>query len=84
MNKIIIPLITFFISTVSLCQRIETAYLDKKDSTANMYVAVVPQDGRINLFLFLLDGFGNYARQNLLLETGLPKYAAQQNILTII
>lgn len=49
-----------------------------------MYVAVVPQNGQINSFMFLLDGFGNYSPQNLPLETDLPKYAAQQNILTII
>lgn len=84
MNKIIIILLTVFISTVSFCQKIETVYLDKKDSTANMYIAVVPQNGQINSFMFLLDGFGNYSPKDLLIETDLPKYAAQQNILTII
>jgi len=84
MNKIIILFLTLFISTVSFCQKIETVYLDKKDSTANMYVAVVPQNGQINSFMFLLDGFGNYSPKDLLIETDLPKYAAQQNILTII
>lgn len=84
MNKIIILLLTLFISTVSFCQKIETVYLDKKDSTANMYVAVVPQNGQINSFMFLLDGFGNYSPKDLLIKTELPKYAAQQNILTII
>ncbi len=83
MKKIIIFLLTFFISIVSFCQKIETVYLDKKDSTANMYVAVVPQNGQINSFMFLLDGFGN-SPQDVLVQTNLPMYAAQQGILTII
>ncbi|MDF3077177.1 MAG: alpha/beta hydrolase [Sphingobacteriaceae bacterium] len=84
MNKIIILLLAISIPTVTFCQRIETVYLNKKDSTANMYVAVMPQDGRVNSFMFLLDGFGNYSPKNLMLQTDLPTYAAQQNILTII
>ena len=60
MNKAIILLLSVFISTISFCQKIETVYLDKKDSTANMYIAVVPQNGQINSFMFLLDGFGNH------------------------
>ncbi|MHA4808869.1 hypothetical protein ACX0G9_12215 [Flavitalea flava] len=74
MNKILILFLTIFISTVSFCQKIETVYLDKNDSTANMYIAVVLQNGQINSFMFLLDGFGNYSPQNLLIETDLPKY----------
>ena len=84
MNRNIIVLLTFFISTVSFCQNVETVYLDKNDSTANMYVAVLPQSSQIKSFMFLLDGFGNSSPQNLLLETDLPNYAAQQHILTII
>ena len=84
MNKTIILLLTFFMSTVLFCQKVEKVYLNKNDSTANMYVAVLPQNGQIDSFMFLLDGFGNYSPQNLLIETDLPKYAAQQNILTII
>jgi hypothetical protein len=84
MNKIIILLLTIFISTIASCQKIETVYLDKNDSTRNMYIAVVPQNGQINSFMFLLDGFGSHSQQDLLIETDLPKYAAQQNILTII
>jgi len=83
MNKIIILLLTIFISTISFCQKIETVYLDKKDSTANMYIAVVPQSGQINSFMFLLDGFGN-SPQDVLVQTDLPKYASQQGVLTII
>lgn len=84
MNKIIVLLLAFLISTVSFSQKIDTVYLDKKDSAKNMYVAVVAQNGQINSFMFLLDGFGNYSPQSILIETDLPKYAAQQNILTIM
>lgn len=84
MNKIIILLLTFFISTVSFSQKVETVYLDKKDSTANMYIAVVPQNGQINSFMFLLDGFGGGDPKDILIQTDIPKYAATKGILTII
>lgn len=84
MQKINSLILTLFISVNSFGQKIETVYLNAKDSTANMYIAVVPQGGQINSFMFLLEGFGNYSPQDLLIETDLPKYAAQQNILTII
>jgi hypothetical protein len=84
MSKILFLLLTVFSSLVSCGQKIEIVYLDKKDSTANMYVAVMPQSGKINSFMFLLDGFGNYSPQNILLETDLPKQAATQDILTIM
>jgi len=71
-------------STISFCQKIEIVYLDKKDSTKNMYIAVVPQYGQISSFMFLLDGFGNHSPQDILVQTNLPRYAAEQNILTII
>jgi len=84
MNKIIIFLLTFFISTVSFGQKIQTIYLDKTDSTKNMYIAVIPQSGQINSFMFLLDGFGNADPKNVLIQTGIPKYAATKGILSII
>ena len=61
----------------------ETVYLDSKDSTANMYIAVIPDTKPIKAFMFLLDGFGA-SPQDVLIQTDLPKYAAQQGILTII
>ena len=84
MNKIIILLLTFFISTVSFCQKVETVYLDKTDSTKDMYIAVIPQSGQINSFMFLLDGFGSGDPKDILIQTEIPKYAATKGILTII
>ncbi|CAN5805035.1 hypothetical protein BH10BAC3_BH10BAC3_30570 [soil metagenome] len=83
MQKINLLILTLFISVISFGQKIETVYLNAKDSTANMYIAVVPENGQVNSFMFLLDGFGN-SPQDVLVQTGIPKYASQQGILTII
>jgi hypothetical protein len=83
MNKIITLLLTLFISTVSFSQKIETVYLDKKDSASNMYIAVIPEAKPIEAFMFLLDGFGAEPK-SILVETQLPKFAAKQGILTIM
>jgi hypothetical protein len=49
-----------------------------------MYIAVIPQSGKINSFMFLLDGFGGGDPKDVLIETGIPKYAATKGILSII
>src|ERR1017187_8080259 len=83
MYKLISLFLTVFISTNSFGQKLETVYLDSKDSTTNMYIAVIPESKPIKAFMFLLDGFGA-SPQDVLIQTGLPKYAASQGILTII
>ncbi len=83
MQKITFLILTFFISTFSFGQKLETVYLNSKDSTANMYIAVIPENRPIKAFMFLLDGFGA-SPQDVLLQTELPKYAAKQGILTIL
>ncbi|MBD0352289.1 MAG: alpha/beta hydrolase [Flavisolibacter sp.] len=83
MQKINFLIPALFISVISFGQEIETIYLNAKDSTTNMYIAVIPKNGQINSFMFLLDGFGN-APQDVLVQTDLPKYASQKGILTII
>ncbi|MBD0366881.1 MAG: alpha/beta hydrolase, partial [Flavisolibacter sp.] len=83
MQKINFLIPALFISVISFGQEIETIYLNVKDSTTNMYIAVIPKNGQINSFMFLLDGFGN-APQDVLVQTDLPKYASQKGILTII
>jgi len=72
-----------FISKFSFCQKLETVYLNAKDTTSNKYIAVVPEGKPIQSFMFLMDGFGA-SPQGVLIQTELPKYAAQQGILTII
>src|ERR1700680_1837370 len=83
MQKITILILAVLVSTISFGQKLETVYLDSKDSTANMYIAVIPENRPIKAFMFLLDGFGA-SPQDGLLQTELPKYAAKQGILTIL
>ncbi|MBO9153877.1 hypothetical protein ACFOTA_16780 [Chitinophaga sp. GCM10012297] len=67
---------------ILLAQKTEVVYLDAKDSTANMYVAVIPES-QPKAFLFLLDGFGA-SPGGVLRETEIPLQAASQGIITII
>jgi hypothetical protein len=83
MQKLTFLILTIFISAISFGQKLETVYLNPKDSTANMYIAVIPEGTPIKAFLFLLDGFGN-SPQDVLQQTKLPEYAAKQGILTIL
>jgi hypothetical protein len=82
-KKITLVFITLFISEFSFAQKIETVYLNDKDSTNNMYIAVIPEGKPIKSFMFLLDGFGA-SPKGVLAQTELPIYAAQQGILTIL
>lgn len=72
-----------FPSAILFAQKLETVYLNAKDSTANMYIAVIPEGRPVTGFMFLLDGFGA-APKDVLIQTELPRYAARQGILTII
>lgn len=83
MQKIIFLILTVFISRISFGQKLETVYLDTKDSTSNMYIAVIPDTKPIKAFMFLLNGFGSLP-QDILVQTELPGYAAKQGILTIL
>ena len=84
MKKITSIVITSLISVVSVGQKLETTYLNPKDSTANMYLAVIPESKPISAFLFLLDGFGGSSPKDILVETQLPILAAKQGILVIL
>lgn len=83
MQKISLFTLVLFISLFSFGQKIETVYLNANDSTASMYIAVLPEKGKIKSFMFLLDGFGN-SPKNVLVQTEIPEYASRQGILTII
>ena len=83
MQKNILLILTLFTSIITYGQRIETVYLNAKDSTTNMYIAVAPENAQVKSFMVLLDGFGN-SPQDVLFQTDIPKYASQQGILTII
>lgn len=83
MQKIFFLIFLDIASTISFGQKLEQFFLDSKDSTSNMYIAVVPDTRPVKAFMFLLDGFGADPK-NVLIQTDLPKQAAQQGILTII
>ncbi len=83
MEKISLLILTLFFSVISYGQRIETVYLNAKDSTTNMYVAVVPENEQVKSFMVLLDGFGN-SPKDILFQTDIPKYASKKGILTIV
>jgi esterase/lipase len=83
MSKITLLILTLFTPLFLYGQKIETVYLNEKDSTTNMYIAVLPENEQVNSFMVLLDGFGN-SPKDVLLQTDIPKYASQQGILTII
>jgi esterase/lipase len=83
MQKITLLILALVVSIISYAQKIETVYLNAKDSTTNMYIAVVPEKGVVKSLMVLLDGFWN-SPKDVLFHTNIPKYAAQQGILTII
>lgn len=82
-KKNVLIIASFFCFSFTYAQKIERVYLNTNDSTANMYIAVVPEHIPIKSFMFLMDGFGA-SPDGVLLQTELPTYAAQNGILTII
>nr|WP_068890893.1 alpha/beta hydrolase [Pedobacter panaciterrae] len=83
MKRIKLLIVLILTANFSFAQKIEKIYLDANDTTNNMYIAVLPENMPVKAFIFLLDGFGA-SPENVLIQTGLPKYAASQGILTII
>lgn len=83
MKKLLVLNVTILVTLCSFAQRQEKVFLNAKDSTVNMYIAVIPEGRPIKAFMVLLDGFGASPR-DVLYQTGLPFYAAKQGILTII
>ena len=83
MKKNILFIFLTFVSAASFAQRVQTVYLDPKDSTANMYIVVQPENGPVKAFMFLLDGFGG-SPKDVPIQTKLPMIAAKQGILSII
>lgn len=83
MRKNILFTLTLFTSFITYGQRIETVYLNPKDSTTNMYVAVFPENETIKSYMVLLDAFRS-SPKDILSQTDIPNYASQNGILTII
>jgi len=83
MQKFAPFILTTFICTFSFAQKVETIYLDAEDSSKNMYVIVYPPKLPSSGYMFLIPG-AFQKPLDVLRQTELPKYAAQQGILTII
>lgn len=83
MRKLIFLLLSFFLLKISIAQKIETVYLNPKDSTSDLYIIVHPTKLPLNGYMLLIPGMFQKAK-DVLIQTDLPKYAAQQGILTII
>ena len=83
MQKITLLIFLMLTTLFSFTQKIETVYLNPADSTADMFLAILPENTPVKAFMFLLDGFGA-SPKDVLKQTNLPEYAAKQGILTII
>ena len=79
---------SFFILTVLMCtisfgQRSETVCLNPNDSSKNLYIIIYPPKLPWKGYVFLIPGMFQKAK-DVLTQTELPKYAAQQGLLAII
>ncbi len=83
MRKLILLILFFCVCKISIGQKVETVYLNTTDSTSNFYIIVYPPSLPWNGFMFLIPGMFQGAA-DVLIQTELPKYAAQHGILTVI
>ncbi len=83
MNKLIFFSAFIFLWQFSIGQKVETVYLSPKDSTSNLYIVIYPPKLPYKGFAFLIPGMFQKAK-DVMVQTELPIYAAQQGILTII
>jgi hypothetical protein len=83
MKKLSFLILTIILWTTSFGQTLETVYLNPKDSSSNMFVAVMPENVPVKAFMFCIPG-AFQTPQYVLQQTNLPMYAAKEGILTII
>ncbi|HMK04471.1 MAG TPA: hypothetical protein VK489_09775 [Ferruginibacter sp.] len=83
MIKLCFSLVLIFIFKCSIAQKVETVYLNPKDSISNLYIIVYPPKLPWKGYAFFIPGMFQKAK-DVLVQTDLPAYAAQQGILTII
>lgn len=71
-------------NNLGFSQTVKTVFLTKADTTNNMYLMVTPPETtKITAFMFLMPAFGEWPK-DVLVQTDLPIYAAQNGILTFI
>ena len=83
MKKYCFFLALLFHYSFSFSQKVKTIYLNPNDSASNLYIAVYPPKLPWTGYAFLIPGMFQKAA-DVLVQTDLPKYAAQQGILVII
>jgi hypothetical protein len=83
MNKFSFFLAFLFICKLSIGQKVETVYLNPGDSSSNLYIIAYPSKIPWKGYAVMIPGMFQKAK-DVLTQTDLPKYAAQQGILTII
>lgn len=83
MVKICLTCLLSGLFVIGFSQKVETVYLDARDSSANLFIAVHPAKPVADGLLFLIPGMFQKAA-DVLVQTDLAKVAAQNNLLTII
>lgn len=83
MFKKLLSLVALLFLNSAFCQKTETVYLDKNESTKNCYTIIYPESQPWKGCLLLIPGFGENA-ERVLQQTDLPVQAAKNGILTII
>jgi hypothetical protein len=83
MNKMFTFIPLLFGCMFLTAQKSERYFLNPNDSTSNMFVAMLPEDGQVNACLFLLNGFGSKP-EDAFNQTDIPKYAAKKGIMTVV
>jgi hypothetical protein len=81
--RIALLILTTVYCTFSSAQKTETVYLDPRDSSSNVYVVIYPPKSPWKGYMFLVPGMFQRPA-DVLVQTDLPKHAAQQGVLTII
>ena len=76
-------MLVLLLQNKSFAQKIEKVFLDKNNTASNSYLAIYPNTIPMKGFMFLIPSFGE-TPEGVLMQTELPKLAAEQGILTII
>lgn len=83
MYKFNLLVLLLFVYKFSMGQKVETVYLNPTDSSLNSYIIIYPPKLPWTGYMFLLPGMYQKA-SDVLIQTNLPGYAAQEGILTVI
>ncbi|HET6559244.1 MAG TPA: hypothetical protein VFG54_18115 [Prolixibacteraceae bacterium] len=83
MRSVLFSILTFLFLASTHAQEVQKVHLDPTDHSLNYYLAMVPKDLPVKAYLFLMPSFGEIP-ETVLMQTDLPRLAAERGILTII